>query len=156
MLSSLTPGFVSLLAAIRPRSLDAPLFVHVAGAMVLVGCAATGVRLAFVGGDPPLAAWSRRLVFRTFLLAALPAFVVMRIGAEWIRMREIGDASVSWVTFGYSTADGGGVLLIVALVLAWLAVRRDRTRLTKVAAVLMGLVVLAWLVTAWVMAAKPG
>jgi hypothetical protein len=146
-------GPLSLLATVRPAQFDPPLFLHVAGAMVLVGCAATAVRLAFLPSD--LSAWSRSLFFRTLLLAALPAFVAMRIGAEWIRIREIGGGSVSWVTVGYTTADGGGVLLVVSLVLAWLAVRRGSGRLARVAAVLMALVVAAWLVTAFVMTAKP-
>jgi hypothetical protein len=147
---------MSLLATIRPSDLDLPLFVHVLGAMVLVGAAATGVRVAFAAGAAQAAtSWTRRLAFRTLLLAALPAFVVMRFGAEWIRIREIGDADVSWVTFGYTTADGGAVLLIAGIVLAWLAARRGRPGLAKAAAIVVGIAVIAWIVTAWVMAAKP-
>ena len=74
-----------VLASIRPDSWNFPLFLHVLGAMVLVGAATAAVvaQLApsVVPGDGDR---MRRFSFRTLLLAALPAYIVMRVGAEWM------------------------------------------------------------------------
>ena len=71
----------SLLAASRPDSWDFPLFVHVLGAMILVGGLLTGASaLAFARGD----ARFLRLGYWTLLAVALPGYIVMRIGAQWI------------------------------------------------------------------------
>jgi hypothetical protein len=139
----------------RPGAWLLPLFVHAFGAMVLVGAAVTGVRAAFVA-EGGVADWSRRLSFRVLLLAVLPAFVVMRIGAEWIRIEEFGAAgSPGWVELGYVTADGGAFLVAVSVVLAWRAARRGSRRLALVSAMMMAAAVVVWLVTAWAMTAKP-
>jgi len=151
-----TSCLVSLLAAIRPGIWDLPLFIHVLGATALVGATATGVRAAIATNRSQAPVWLRRFGFRTLLLVALPAFVVMRIGAEWMHSKEIdGAADPRWITFGYTTADLGGLLLVVAIVLAWLAVRRGRPGLARAAAALAGLALLGWIVTVWVMGAKP-
>lgn len=145
-----------VMAAIRPGSWDPPLFIHVLGAMILVGAAAAGVRAAFATDRSQAPVWLRRLGFRSLLLVALPAFVLMRIGAEWMRIKEFGDiATPTWVTFGYTTGDGGGVLLIVSIVLAWIAVRRGRPGYARAAALVAGLALLGWIATVWVMGAKP-
>ena len=147
---------MSVLATIRPGAWDLPLFVHVLGAMVLVGAAATGVRAAFVSEPAAATGWAARFAYRTFLLAALPAFVVMRVGAEWIRTKEFGSGTdPQFVTIGYSVADLGGVLLIVGIVLSWYALRRSRPRLTKAAAIAIGVALVGWLVAVWAMGAKP-
>jgi len=145
-----------VVAAIRPGSWDPPLFIHVLGAMVLVGAAAAGVRAAFATDRSQAPDWLRRFGFRSLLLAALPAFVLMRIGAEWMRIKEFGSAPTpTWVTIGYTAADGGGFLLVVAIVLAWLAVRRGRPGFARAAAAIAGLALLGWIVTVWAMGAKP-
>jgi hypothetical protein len=133
------------------------MFLHVLGAMVLVGAAATGVRAALLPDPPRAPGWTRRLAYRTFLFAALPAFVVMRVGAEWMRIKEFGDSGIDprWVIVGYTAADGGGVLLVVGIVLAWLAARRGRPRLAKAAALVIGIALIGWLITVWAMGAKP-
>ena len=154
LLAPLPPAIV-LLAAVRPEGLDLPLFVHVLGAVALVGAAATAAAVA-VGSRTDAADWSRRLAFRLALLATLPAYIVMRVGAEWIRVAEFGDSSsAGWIVLGYITADGGLVLLILATVLVWLSARRRSARLAATAAVLLGIAVVAWVVTAWAMTAKP-
>ena len=149
------PGAL-VIATIRPGSWDPPLFIHVLGAMILVGAAAAGVRAAFATDRSQAPVWLRRFGFRSLLLVALPAFVLMRIGAEWMRVKEFGNVgNPSWVTFGYTTADGGGILLIVAIVLAWIAVRRGRPGYARAAALVAGLALLGWIITVWVMGAKP-
>ena len=105
----LEAGRMSVFATIRPAGWDLPLFLHVLGAMLLVGAAATGVRGAFVSGPAQAAGWTRRFAYRTFLLAALPAFVLMRVGAEWMRIKEFGSGvTPHFVIIGYTAADGGG------------------------------------------------
>ena len=79
-----------MLATIRPDAWNFPLFLHVLGATLLIGAVATAAVLLLVsaGSDEP--AYSRRLAFRTLLFGALPAYIVMRIGAEWLYSKEFG------------------------------------------------------------------
>jgi hypothetical protein len=153
-----------MLAAIRPDSWNFPLLMHVFGALVLVGALTTAVAFQF-------AAWRKdrlefgRIAFRTLLFAALPAWFVMRIGAEWIYSREgWADAAdePGWLGIGYITADAGGLLLLVTIVLAGLNVRSLRKTegtggggLGKAATVIATLVLLAYIVAVWAMAGKP-
>ena len=149
---------MSLFATIRPSDLDLPLFVHVLGAMVLVGAAATGVRAAFATAPAQRRRPPGRAPPRLPHPSSGGAPRLRRhasFGAEWIRIREVGDADLPWVTFGYTTADGGAVFLIAGIVLAWLAARRGRPRLAKAAGFVVGIAVVFWIVTVWVMAAKP-
>ena len=72
-----------MLAIVRADSVNFPLFVHVAGAMLLVGTLAAAVAalvLARSDGGGSL----QRLSFRTLLWGAIPTFIVMRAGAEWV------------------------------------------------------------------------
>jgi hypothetical protein len=147
-----------MLAIARPDSWNLPLFVHVAGAMLLVG-ALVVVLVASAGalrrGDGTAAL--ARLSFRSLLLGVLPAYIVMRIGAEWIASEEaVGDPT--WVGIGYATADGGLLLTIVAIVLAWRAARRGADGpggMGRAVVVLAGVLLLAFLVAVWAMTAKP-
>ena len=53
----------------------------------------------------------------------LPAWLVMRVGAEWVESEEaVGDPS--WVGIGYGTSEGGLLLILIATGLAWRATRR--------------------------------
>jgi hypothetical protein len=147
-----------MLAIARPDSWNLPLFVHVAGAMLLVG-ALVVVLVASAGalrrGDGTAAL--ARLSFRSLLLGVLPAYIVMRIGAEWIASEEaVGDPT--WVGIGYATSDGGLLLTIVAIVLAWRAARRGADGpggMGRAVVVLAGVLLLAFLVAVWAMTAKP-
>ena len=148
-----------MLAAIRPGDWNLPLFVHVTGAMLLV--AALVVVAATMGaavrrGDGALEL--TRLAYRALLLGVLPAYVVMRVGAEWIVSKE-GVEDASWVGTGYATADGGLLLVIIAAVLAWRATRRGADApggLGRAVVVLSGVLLLAYTVAIWAMTAKPG
>lgn len=141
----------------RPDSWNFPLLLHVLGAMVLVGAAALGSLAALGAGRSPETPFLRRLAFRSFLIVALPAYIVMRIGAEWLYSKEFGDGvdDPTWIGIGYITADAGALLLLITLILSGLAVRRGSPGMTRAAGILSLIAVLAWLVAAWAMSGKP-
>jgi hypothetical protein len=147
------------LATIRPGGWNLPLFVHIGGAMLLVAAlvvVAAAMGAAVRRGDGALEL--TRVAYRALLLGVLPAYVVMRAGAEWIVSKEgVGDAS--WVGIGYSTADGGLLLVIIAAVLGWRATRRGDDApggAGRAVVVLAGALLLAYAVAIWAMTAKPG
>jgi hypothetical protein len=147
-----------MLAIARPDSWNLPLFVHVAGAMLLVGALVVVVAAtasALRRGDD--AAALTRLAFRGLLLGVLPAYVVMRTSAEWIASEEaVGDPS--WVGIGYGIADGGLLFTIIAAVLAWRAARRGADGpggAGRAVLVLSALLIVAYTVAIWAMTAKP-
>ena len=149
------------LGAVRPDDWNFPLLVHVLGAMLLVGALSVVIVLL-------LTAWRRegagalvatRLAFRSLLLGALPAYVVMRVGAEWIASREnLSDSEAAWIGIGYVTSDAGALLLLISLVLTGAATRRagrGGRALPRAASVLVSLMLAAYLVAVWAMTAKP-
>ena len=108
----------------RPDDWNLPLFVHVLGAVALVGTLVVVLAVsagAARGGDG--AATLSRLSFRTLLIGVLPSFIVMRVGAEWIASEE-GVEEQTWVGIGYITSDVGLLLTLIAIGLAWRASRR--------------------------------
>jgi hypothetical protein len=152
---------MSTLAAIRPDDWNLALFVHVLGAMVMVGALVTAASYLFVarrGG----ALQSARVGFRALLYAALPAFIVMRAGAQWIADEEgLADSDAAWIGIGYTVSDLGGLLVIAATVAAGLALRRaGRTgtsagRSASVAAWVVAVLIVAYLIAIWAMTTKP-
>jgi hypothetical protein len=147
-----------MLADVRPDALNLPLLVHVAGAMLLVGALAVVLVLAAGArrrGDG--AAVLVRLAFRGLLLGVLPAYVVMRGGAEWIASEEdVGEPA--WIGLGYAVADGGLLLAIVATVVAWRATRRGEAGPGGLGRAVVGLsavLLVAYAVAIWAMTAKP-
>lgn len=148
---------MSALASIRPDAWNLPLLLHVLGAMVLVGAAALGSTAALASNRSSESAYLRRLSFRSFLIVALPAYVVMRIGAEWLYSEQFGDADddPTWIGIGYATADLGALVLLATLILSGLAVRRGSRGMTRAAGLLSALAVVAWLVAVWAMSGKP-
>jgi hypothetical protein len=150
----------SVLAAIRPDSWNFPLFLHILGAMVLVGALLTGTgALAFARGSASIL----RLGYYSLLAVALPGYIVMRIGAEWIAEKEgwndKGVSSPAWLDVGYLIADLGALLLLIALVLGGIGVRRLRAGkgagLLKAAMVISLVILAAALVAVWAMSGKP-
>jgi hypothetical protein len=143
---------MSVLAVIRPDSWGLPLFLHILGAMVLVG-ALVLVLVALAGRD-------LRLGYRSLLLGVLPGWIVMRGAAEWIADKEkVNDITPTpkWVDLGYSVADPLLLLIIIATVCAGIAVRRQRTggALRGTALVLTGIMLIAAFVAIWAMSTKP-
>jgi hypothetical protein len=151
---------MTVLAIIRPGSWEFPLFLHVLGAMILVGGLLTGVSsLAFARGD----ARYLRLGYWSLLAVSLPGWILMRAGAEWIASREgwnaKGAASPTWLDIGRIIADGGGLLLLIALIVGGFGVRRLREG--KGSGLLRGTLWLsivmlgAYVVAVWAMSGKP-
>jgi hypothetical protein len=149
-----------MVATIRPDAWDFPLLVHVAGAMLLVGAlvvvvASMGSALRRGDGAEVLTG----LAFRALLLGVLPAYILMRVGAEWIGSKEDVPDDVDWIVIGYMVSDGGLVLWIIAAVVAWRAARRGATGpggLGRAVVVLSGVLLVAYAVAIWAMTTKPG
>jgi hypothetical protein len=149
-----------MVAAIRPDSWGFPLFLHVAGAMLLVGVLVVVVATmagALRRGDG--AQVLTGLAFRTLLIGVLPAYILMRAGAEWIASKEDVPGDVDWIGIGYAVSDGGLLLSIIAAVLAWRAARRGTAGpggLGRAVLVLTAVLIVAYGVAIWAMVAKPG
>jgi hypothetical protein len=149
------------MATVRPDSWNFPLFLHVAGAMVLVG-ALVVVAWTLVKAWRGDTAGFTAVAYRTLLYVAIPSFIVMRGSAQWIAHKEhLDDSDVSWIGIGFSASDSGALFVIVATVLAGLGARRLRREgsasptLGRVAAVLTLIPLIAFMVTIWAMTAKP-
>jgi hypothetical protein len=156
---------MDVLAIVRPDSWNLPLFVHVLGAMLWTGTLLLAV-LAFAdhrrGGDP-------RFGFLTLLRASIPAYIVMRVGAQWVADKEkLADSNDAWIGIGYSVTDLGVLLLLIATVCAGIAARRARRVATEggpaaggggglvtTSFVLTSLLLLGALVALWAMTTKP-
>jgi hypothetical protein len=145
-----------VIAILRPDAWDFPLFLHVLGAVLLFGGVASLVVIS-VGGlrVPDHAAMLRGLAFRTTLLLVWPAYVLMRVGAQWILSREnLEDDSPGWVGVGFVVSDAGILILLALTVLGWLALRRTRLApwFTGLAVIYLVALGVAW----FAMSAKPG
>jgi len=152
---------MSLLAAVRPDSWNFPLFLHVLGAMILVGGLVTGASaLAFARGEARLL----RLGYWSLLAVSLPGWVLMRIGAQWIYSKEgwndVPDKfRPGWLDIGVIIGDLGGLILLVSLVAGGVGVYRLREGkgpgLLRVTLVLSLVLLAAYVVAVWAMAGKP-
>ena len=93
-----------------------PLFLHILGAMTLVGAILAMLVLTAAAWRRPEVAALRRAAFRTLLIVAIPAWIVMRVGAEWIYSKEFGSSNANdptWVGIGFAVADAGLLVLLV-------------------------------------------
>jgi hypothetical protein len=155
---------MSVLAAIRPDDWNFPLLLHVLGAALLVGGLTAAVTSFWLG-------WSRdsvtlsRLGFRSLLFVAFPAWWLMRIPGQWIGSKEgfgDGENDPAWLGIGYVTAEAGGLLLLISIILTGIGVRRMRgaeaprpSVLVRIGTVLVTIVLAAYLVAVWAMTTKP-
>jgi hypothetical protein len=142
---------MTLLAAIRPDDWNLALFVHVVGAMALIG---TLVLVAVA-----MAGHNLRLAYRSLLLGVIPSWIVMRLSAQWIFSKENLDdldPEPDWVGIGFATSEGSFLLLIAATVCAGIAARRARgSGLRTATLVLVGISLVAYVVAIWAMTTKP-
>jgi hypothetical protein len=151
---------MTIVATVRPDSWDFPLLVHVLGAMILVGGLLAGASsLALARGDVKFL----RLGYRSLLAVALPGWLLMRIGAEWIASKEgwtaKGVPTPTWLSIGFILADAGGLILLVSLIVGGIGVRRLRAgqgaTLLRTTLVLSVALLGAYVVAVWAMAGKP-
>ena len=150
---------MTVLGAVRPDDWNLPLFVHVAGAMLLVGTllvAALVMSRAVRRGDG--SAGLARLGFRALLMGVIPSYVAMRVGAQWIADTEDVADDAMWVGIGYGSSELGFVLTIIATVLAWRATKQGDAGpggLGRAAMVLTFVVLALYVVAIWAMTVKP-
>jgi hypothetical protein len=115
---------MTALAAIRPDAWNLPLFLHALSAFVLVG-ALVMVMASLAGASRNGSAAAVRLGFRSLLLAALPAWIVMRVSAQWLLSEEnLDEEAPGWVDIGFITSESTLLLLIAATVCAGVAAPR--------------------------------
>ena len=151
---------MTVLAVIRPDSWNFPLFLHVLGAMILVGGLLTGAStLGFARGDVRFL----RLGYWSLLAVSLPGWILMRAGGEWIASKEgwtkSGVKSPTWLDIGFLLADLGGLILLISLIVGGVGVYRLRkgkgSGLLKGTLVLSIILLAAYVVAVWAMAGKP-
>jgi len=140
-------------AQLRPSSADFPLFLHVLGAMVLVGAVGAATILAWAGRGRPAASGA----FWTLLAVAVPAFVLMRGSAQWTYSREgyNGKHDPGWLGVGLAVADQGALILLVTVGLAFWWSRRTTRGLGLAVATLSSIYLALLAVAWWAMSGKP-
>lgn len=152
-----------MLAAIRANDVNLPLFIHVFGAMLLTGGLFTVAITSFMGwrtsGD---ALGLNRLTFKTVLWAVFPAYILMRVGAQWTESAESltkAEEESIWIGIGYITADLGALLVIVSIVLSIIGLKKLRNgnglKLSRSAGIISALLLVAYCITIWAMTVKP-
>jgi hypothetical protein len=133
---------------------DFLVFLHVLGAMLLVGAvAATALAASRAGASVLL----RRVAFKTMVFVTLPAWVVMRVVGQWVESREDIPDDPTWLGIGFIVGDAGLVVLLGTTILAWWSVRRpDRRWPAQAVAVLALLYLVALGIAWWAMTTRPG
>jgi hypothetical protein len=98
-----------------------PLFLHVLGAMTLVGAVLTAVIVSYVAWRRTELAILRRAAFWSLVAVGVPSYVVMRVAAQWIYSKEgySGHNDPTWLGIGFGAADFGLLLLLVTAGLAF-------------------------------------
>jgi hypothetical protein len=155
---------MSVLGLVRPDSWDLPVFVHIFGALLLVGAltlSAVSLIAAWRSGSAPLT----KLGFMSLFYGAIPGYILMRGGAQWIAHKEgldNDDVDLSWINIGFSVSDLGFLLLVVALVIGGIAVRRINrgeggapSISARIATGLVSLFLIACFLAVWAMTTKP-
>jgi hypothetical protein len=127
--------------------------------MVLVGGLVTAAAAAIVGWRDEAVAL-RRFSYRTLLRVALPGWIIMFTGAIWSESKEkLENADFAWLGIGHIAAEGGGLLLVIALILGGIGLRKSRddgrSGLVKASSVIATLLVAVYVVAIWAMGAKP-
>jgi NADH:ubiquinone oxidoreductase subunit 6 (subunit J) len=143
-----------IVAVVRPDSWNLPLFLHVLGAVALVGAVAAVAVAAWGSLDSPLL---RRVAFWTLLTVVLPAWVLMRLAGGWIDSKEDIPGDPTWLGIGFMVGDVGLVVLVVATIVGWWSARRVQQRwAAQLLTVLASLYLLALLLAMFAMSGKPG
>jgi hypothetical protein len=149
--------------ATRPDSADFPLFLHVFGAMVLVGslfAVAAAILVGWRREDAADAIGLTRLGLWTLLIGVLPSFVLMRIAAQWVVSEEgLDENEPAWVGIGYITTEPGAVVLLIAIVLSIIGLVRLRRGsghgLGRAVGIISVVLLAAYVFAVWAMTVKP-
>ncbi len=141
----------------RPDSWNFPLLLHIVGAAVLFGAVAAAAVSTLAADRVAEPDFMRKLAFRSLLIAGLPAYIVMRIGAQWLYSKGFDELEEdpAWIGIGYIVAYLGLLVFLVALVLTGIAAWKRKSGLGKAAGVLAVVLLVAMLVAVWAMGAKP-
>ncbi len=151
---------MSVLAIIRPDTWNWALLLHVTGALILVGGLFTAGAASLLARRDPTGTLAR-FSYLTLAAVALPGFILMRAGAAWISAKEgfSGDSDPAWLGIGFATADGGALLMLIALVVGGVGLRRARRGggdgLLRASGVIALVLLAASVITVWAMGAKP-
>jgi hypothetical protein len=149
---------VDWLAVIRADSAELPLFLHLVGALLLVGFVATAVVYLFRARSDSSASLAN-VGFRILLLGAIPSFLVMRVSAQWLASEQgLEDSDDAWIGLGFIVSEAGLLVLIGATVAAGLAARRPEGSVGRGpagAAWALSLLLVAYTVVVWAMTTKP-
>jgi hypothetical protein len=152
-------------ALIRDTDVNLAVTVHVLGAMVLLGGLITAATASLAGWRSEGVAL-RRFAVKTLLIVALPAWFAMRIGAQWAYSaggwedyaNSTGE-DPAWIGIGFITAEAGGLLLLISLILGWIGLRKARSGggggLLQAAGVISAVLVLVYVIAIWAMGGKP-
>jgi hypothetical protein len=128
-----------------------PLFLHVLGAMMLVGAVLTVVLASWVAWSRPDLGVLRRVTWTTLVAVGLPSYLVMRLAGQWIYSEEgfTGKNDPTWLGVGFGVADLGLLLLLVTLGVAFWWKRAGKALAGRLVAVLSSvylvLLAIAWL-----------
>ncbi len=143
------------LLLIRPTEWEIPVFLHVLGAMVLMGALLLAATV-LVGAWRSEDAAAVRLGYRSLLLVALPSWLVMRVTGQWALAESPFDDEEAWIGVGFAASEGGFVLMVAATVLAGISVRRAAGGgRVRAAVVLVGIVLALMLAAILAMTTKP-
>jgi hypothetical protein len=127
-----------------------PLFLHVLGAMTLVGALLAVVLVSAVAWRRPDLAVLRRAAWSGLIVVALPASLVMRLAGQWIYSKEgfSGNDDPTWLGVGFGVADAGLLLLLITIGAAFWWLRSGKPVAGRIVAVLSA-VYLVLLAVAW-------
>jgi hypothetical protein len=152
-----------MLAALRGPGQDFPVLLHIVGATIVFGALlASAASIAFARGQVRML----RLGYFSLLLVGVPALILMRLSAQWIYTKQgwnhVPDRlHPTWLPIGFIVADYGAILLLLALVLGGIGVRRLRagngsgTLLLRLTMVISLVLIVGYVVAVWAMTGKP-
>jgi len=153
---------MTVVAAVRDNDVNLPLTLHVLGAGLLVGALLAVATFIVLGwkreGD---AVGLTRIGLKTLLLGVFPAYLLMRIGAQWTEAAEDlpDDFDPAWLGIGYITADAGALLILISMILSGIGLRKlgsgGGLGLGRAVGVISIVLLAAYVVAVWAMAGKP-
>ena len=110
---------------------------------------------------PDDAAGLTRFSLRLLLMGVLPAYILMRIGAQWTEAAADypDDFEPAWIGVGYITADAGALLILISIILSAIGLRKLRAGggigLGRAVGIISILLLVAYIIAVWAMTAKP-